>query len=250
MIAPSAAGIIEAVSEISKGDVPGHTFEYKFGQNQSVGAAYETIWDQGGIYSYLAVATVLKISSSSTDDDIGGTGALTVQIYGLDANCEMIDEIVTLTGRTAVNTTLSYLRVHRLVVRSAGSGDENAGDVYAGIGNITAGVPDTKYAKIIIGNNQTLMCVYTIPAGKIGLLTETHASMDKAKDATLRLLVRPVGEVFQIKDIMGLFEDVSDREYHPPLKYVAKTDLELRAISAGAGTAVQAGFNLILVEKA
>ena len=250
MIAPSAAGIIEAVFEISKGDVPAHTFEYKFGQNPAIGAAYETVWDQGGIYAYLSSATVLKVSSSSTDDDVGGTGALTVQLYGLDANYEFIGETITLTGRTAINTTNSYLRIYRIVVRSAGSGGKNAGDIYAGTGIVTTGVPAVKYAKIVIGNNQTLMCVYTIPAGKIGLLIEIHASMDKAKDATLKLLARPVDEVFQIKDIIGLFEDISDREYHPPLKYAAKTDLELQAISTGADTAVQAGFNLILVEKA
>jgi hypothetical protein len=82
----------------------------------------ETIWAEGGLYSYLTAATVLKVSSSSVNDTSAGTGARTVELSGLDADYNEISELVTLNGQTPVNTTKLFLRINRMVVRSAGSG--------------------------------------------------------------------------------------------------------------------------------
>lgn len=70
----------------TRGVLTGVTSERKFGFNADVANSEETVWDQGGLYSCLAAPSVLKISSSSTDDDAGGTGALTVEVFGQDTN--------------------------------------------------------------------------------------------------------------------------------------------------------------------
>jgi len=141
--------------QVARGQVAYHTPQFKFGFNPDVDDSEETVWAQGGLYSYLSSASILKVSSSSTADDSAGTGARTVQLYGLDANYNEINETVTLDGQTAVNTTNSFLRINRMVVRSAGTGEKNAGVIYAGAGTVTAGVPANKYATIAIGDNQT-----------------------------------------------------------------------------------------------
>ena len=63
----------------------------------------------------MSAATVLKVSSSSTADDEGSTGAETVELFGLDADYNEINETVTLDGQTAVNTTKEYLRIKKEV---------------------------------------------------------------------------------------------------------------------------------------
>ena len=189
--------------QVARGQIAYHYSVFKFGFNPDVDDSLETIWAEGGLYSYLSAATVLKISSSSTDDTSAGTGARTVELQGLDGDYNQISETVTLNGQTAVNTTKSFLRIFRMVVKTAGTGAQNAGVIYAGTGTVTLGVPANKYATIAIGDNQTLMALWTVPAGHTAYILQTDitvATTQNNKYCTVHLVTRPDGEVFQVKD--------------------------------------------------
>ncbi len=139
---------------IALGLVEGAYSLRKFGHNSAVGTTLQTLWTGSGLYAYPAAATIMKVSSGDTDDTAAGTGAQSVQIYGLDADYKEIDETVILNGQTEVNTTLSYLRVYRMIVRTAGSSGWNEGKLYVGVGAVTTGVPATIYAEIDAMYNQ------------------------------------------------------------------------------------------------
>lgn len=242
--------------QVSRGQVAYHYPQFKFGFNPDIDDSLETVWAQGGLYSYLSSASVLTVSSSSTADTSAGTGARTVQLYGLDTGYNEIDEIVTLNGQTAVNTTNSFLRINRMVVRSAGTGEQNAGVVYAGTGTVTSGVPVNKYATIAVGDNQTLMALWTVPAGHTAYLNQTHvtaACTTSNKLLTVTVVARPYEEVFQVKDKFGIQVDGGDihQYYHFPIKFSEKTDIEVRAI-ADAGSAnveVTAGLDIVYIKN-
>ena len=240
--------------QLAREQISFHKTQFKFGFNPDIDDTLETVWAQGGLYSYLSAATVLKISSSSTADTSAGTGARTVTISGLDANYDEISETITLNGQTAVNSTLSYLRINRMVVRSAGTGGQNAGVIYAGTGTVTTGVPANKYATIAIGDNQTLMALWTVPRGYTAYLTQTDvtlATTQNNKYCTCSLVVRPYGEVFQVKDRFVKAESTTTLTYSVPLKIAEKSDIEYRAIgdSIGADIAISAGFEIIYIEN-
>jgi len=240
--------------QLAREQISFHKTQFKFGFNPDIDNTLETVWAQGGLYSYLSAATVLKISSSSTADTSAGTGARTVTISGLDANYDEISETITLNGQTAVNSTLSYLRINRMVVRSAGTGGQNAGVIYAGTGTVTTGVPANKYATIAIGDNQTLMALWTVPRGYTAYLTQTDvtlATTQNNKYCTCSLVVRPYGEVFQVKDRFVKAESTTTLTYSVPLKIAEKSDIEYRAIgdSIGADIAISAGFEIIYIEN-
>ena len=240
--------------QLAREQISFHKTQFKFGFNPDIDNTLETVWAQGGLYSYLSAATVLKISSSSTADTSAGTGARTVTISGLDANYDEISETITLNGQTAVNSTLSYLRINRMVVRSAGTGGQNAGVIYAGTGTVTTGVPANKYATIAIGDNQTLMALWTVPRGYTAYLTQTDvtlATTQNNKYCTCSLVVRPYGEVFQVKDRFVKSESTTTLTYSVPLKIAEKSDIEYRAIgdSAGADIAISAGFEIVYIEN-
>ena len=240
--------------QLAREQISFHKTQFKFGFNPDIDDTLETVWAQGGLYSYLSAATVLKISSSSTADTSAGTGARTVTISGLDANYDEISETITLNGQTAVNSTLSYLRINRMVVRSAGTGGQNAGVIYAGTGTVTTGVPANKYATIAIGDNQTLMALWTVPRGYTAYLTQTDvtlATTQNNKYCTCSLVVRPYGEVFQVKDRFVKAESTTTLTYSVPLKITEKSDIEYRAIgdSIGADIAISAGFEIIYIEN-
>lgn len=240
--------------QVSRGQIAYHKVNFKFGFNPDVDNSLETVWAQGGLYSYLAAAATLTVSSSSTDDASAGTGARTVEISGLDADYNEISETVTLNGQTAVNTTKEYLRIFRGIVRTAGSGGQNAGVIYAGTGTVTSGVPDNKYLTIAIGDNQTLMALWTVPAGYTAYLTQldvTVATTQNNKYCTATLVARPLGQVFQVKDKFVKSESSHHQEYRFPLRFEEKTDLEVRAIgdSSGANIAISAGLDIIYIRN-
>jgi len=238
--------------QVARRQIAWHYTVHKFGFNSDIDDTLETVWAQGGLYSYLAAATQLSVSSSSANDTSAGTGARTVTLSGLDANYAEISETVTLNGQTAVTTTNSYLRIFRMVVNSAGSGGQNAGVIYAGTGTVTAGVPANKYATIVIGDNQTLMAIWTVPANHTAYLLQTDvtvATTQNNKYCTASLVARPFGEVFQVKDRFVKAESQTTLTYSLPLKFEEKTDIEYRAIgdSAGADIAISAAFEIIYI---
>jgi len=240
--------------QVARGQIAYHYSIFKFGFNPDVDDSLETVWAEGGLYSYLSAATVLKVSSGSTDDTSAGTGARTVELQGLDGDYNQISETVTLNGQTAVNTTKSFLRVYRMVVKTAGTGAQNAGVIYAGTGTVTLGVPANKYATIAIGDNQTLMALWTVPAGYTAYLLQTDitvATTQNNKYCTAHLVARPLGEVFQVKDKFVKAESSHHQQYDIPLKFEEKTDIEVRAIgdSAGADIAISAGLDIIYIKN-
>lgn len=218
---------------------------YKFGFNSDVGsAAEETVWDHGGLYSYLGAATTLQISSSSTDDTGAGSGLQTVTVYGLDGDYNEINETVTLTGQTQAPTANQYLRVFRMVGETAGAGAKNAGDIYAGTGTATLGVPANVYARISPGFNQTLMALWTVPANKWFYLESgmaTTASANAARTCDVRFYARPENKIFQLKNRIVLRQN-SLVTGQPLLVFPPKTDLEVRAIGS-AEVDVSAAFS-------
>src|SRR5210317_907931 len=117
--------------QVTRGQIGFHESVHKFGFNSSVDTTLATVWDQGGLYSYLGSASALYISSSSANDTAAGTGARTVTVSGLDNNFDQKVETVTLNGQSGVELNGStWFRVNRIVVNTAGSGGANAGVLY------------------------------------------------------------------------------------------------------------------------
>lgn len=243
--------------QVARGQVAYHESVYKFGNNAAVANVTETIWQQGGLYSYLSAASVLKVSSSSANDTSAGTGARTVELFGLDGDYNEINEVVTLNGQTAVNSTQSYLRINRMIVRSAGSGGSNAGIIYAGTGTVTTGVPANIYATINgDGTNQTLMALWTVPAGYTGYLMQYDVSNGTTSNTPavckLTLVARPFGEVFQSKDVKSLTTGMHiENTLIVPVKFAEKTDIEVRAVSSSASVTfdISAAFEIIYIKN-
>ena len=241
--------------QVARDQISYHESVHKFGFYDSVDTNLTTIWSQGGVYSYLSSASTLYISSSSTDDTGAGTGARTVTVSGLDNNFDEKIETVTLNGQTGVELNGStWFRVNRIAVNTAGSGGANAGVLYVGTESApTSGVPTNKYATVLAGDNQTLMCIYTIPRGYTGFITQkdVSASSSAGKFAILSLVVRPFGGVFNIKDRVLSSEGYSTIEYPYPLKFTEKTDIEIRAQadSAGGTVTVSAALDIIIIQN-
>jgi len=243
--------------QVQRGQVGWHETNFKFGFNPLIVDSLETIWAQGGLYTYLSSASTLYISSSSTNDDVGDTGATSAKVSGLDANYNEISVTVDLDGQTGVQLgdASNWIRVNRIQVMSAGSGGANAGVLYVGTeATPSSGVPTNKYATVAIGDNQTLMALWTVPRGYTAYLYQTKitvATEANNKYGIISVVSRPDGGVFNVKDKFVTVLDSVTQEYNFPLKFEEKTDIEVRAIgsSSNSNLSVSAGLDILYIQN-
>lgn len=232
---------------IARGAVDGVTSHHISGHNADVGSSLETIWGEGGVITHPAAATVLKISSSSTADDLGSTGLEKLIIIGLNANYHEIQEEVILNGQTAVNTVKEYLRIFHLRGTQAGSGLSNAGIVYAGTGDITTGKPAVVHAHMAIGLSHSLAAVFTIPGDHEGLLIAHRQYSSVSKNVEAYFCVREYEGIFHAEDVLVYTVGEVDEIYSPPLLLPPRMDIEVRAKAAAGGGDIAAAMSVLLV---
>ena len=220
-------------------------FIHKFGSNPEVKqsglsvSSPETIWDGSNEYTFPSddgeVMEIVSTSGSDTQD---------VVVQGLDEN--FIDKTWTgtLTGSTAVN-----IGTWTRIFRAYNDGDANfVGDITI---NQVGG--STDYLKILDGNNQTLMAIYTIPADKVGYLTRYSLSAQNEQSSasihfTAQIRTREFGKVFRVREIVsfGTSHD-TERVLQFPTKLQPKTDIIFNVVNSdGNNGSVNADFDVAL----
>lgn len=226
--------------QVSRGLINGHKRVFKFGYNGLIQNIEETIWDVGGLYAYPSSAVTMTATSSSgaTDENVE------VTIQGVDTNYDELSETVTLNASGTATTTGSFLRVYRAFV-SGGT---------ASAGNITITNSSTTYAYVSAADQQTLMALWTVPAGYTAYLFQidtTAFTVQNNKVATIRMLTREVNGVFRTQNKFDLFEGSYHLDITCPQPIPEKTDIEFRAIadSSNADLRVAATFDIIYIEN-
>lgn len=221
---------------IVRGEVDGFLIMDAYGHNEAVGGTLETVYQGSNRYTFLTAAEQLDVVSGSADDDVGGTGATEVTLYGLDANYAPISEAVALNGVAAVTTSASFLRINRAEVTAAGTGRTNAGLI-----QIQTAATTIEYIGAGEGNSHT--AIYTIPAGYTGYIVEWYGFETSNKATELFLTLHLEGEVVHL--VHGAL--INDSSFHLPLQVPieapARSDIEVLARSESLGANVMAGFD-------
>lgn len=205
------------------GHITNGTPVFVYGNNPDIQNVEETVWYQGGIYSYPSSAIQMKVSSNDA------AATCQVVINGLDANYVPNTEVITVTGQTPVTTVNSYLRIQNAYVIA----NPTAQNIYIGTGTVTGGVPATVYERIYDGHNRTESGRYTVPAGRTFYIT--HGTISHGSDSlnafiTGRLVYRLFGLPFQSAAIVNLNNKFIDFWFDYPIVLPEKSDIETRAI--------------------
>jgi hypothetical protein len=226
--------------QVSRGLVAGHKRIFKFGFNSDIDDSIEDIWDVGGVYASQSSAVTMTATSDAgaTDNDVE------VTIQGLDASYNELSETVTLTGAGTATTTGTFLRTFRAFV----SGSQEPTD------NINVTNSGTTYARITSGENQTLMTLWTVPAGYTAYLFQTDITAfteQNNKFATIQIQTRELNGVFRTRDKFAIVENSHKQEYVAPIPILEKTDIRVRAIasSSSANLEVSAGLDIVYIEN-
>jgi hypothetical protein len=140
-----------------------------------------------------------------------------------------------------------------MFVVTAGSGATAAGTIYAGTGTVTSGVPENIYGMITLTANQTQMAFWTVPAGYTFYLTGIYySSANSTANAStnFQLIERPLDGVFRIQSSVrtaGNGDFVID--FHTPIFFSEKTDIEIRAVASAGASNVSAEFEGIYIKN-
>lgn len=240
--------------QVARGQIQGHSDVIVFGYNPDIDQTELSIWPNGGTVPHPTVASVLKISSGSNDDDgdPAGTGARTVFIEGLDGNYNVVSETVTLNGQTAVNTTNSYLYVNSFYVVTVGSGKKNAGIIYAGTGTVTSGVPAVIYDLIAAGFNQRTTAHYCVPAGFTGYMTKGIITTGQASGSTaITAYLKQHGPdgILRVGAVATLNNGSVEYDFDPPYRIPEKNCVGATAIGTANNNFASSFFNIVLVKN-
>lgn len=225
--------------QVARGQIPGHKHIFKFGVNPTVQNVEETVWEVGGLYVHPSSAVTMTIASASGATDNG----VIITISGLDSDYNEQSETVTLAGSGTATTTKSFLRVNRGFVVGP----------QAPVGSVTVANGGVTYA-YINGDNQTLMAVWTIPAGYEGFITRLDVTVlteQNNKFGNIRLVTKEQGGVFRTQETFSVEQGPISLAYSIPIRIPEKTDIEYRAIasSSQANLRVSAAFELIYIKR-
>lgn len=224
--------------DIARGLINGKKTDIVTGSFTSVIDTLEDIWEGGGLYNFPITAEVLNIVSDNLNDTAAGTGARTVTIQGLDLNYDEISETITLNGTINVPTINSYLRVNRVLVRTAGSQNSNIGNITA-----TQSISSILVAQIDPTNNQTLMAIFTVANGKKAYVQELTIGSEKLTSMSIR--VRNFNEVFRRVQDWALPIQSLSITFKPPKEIFGKSDLVGSVLQSGGLVSLSACLVLV-----
>jgi|13_taG_2_1085334.scaffolds.fasta_scaffold00541_18 hypothetical protein len=222
---------------ISAGQLAGYSGVSKFGLVEGTSSAdFCTVWTLADTVStstidYSAFPGTVTVTSNASD-----TGDIIIE--GLDTDYNEVTETLSLTG-TSTAGSQSFHRIFRAYYTDSNT---NAYPIIVSIGGTNVTEIDAQYG-------QTLQAFYTIPAGKTGYLMQLSASASKNQETLIGLFQRPFGQTFRISQTMALYQSNQTLEFAIPIKFVEKTDLEVRTKGATNAT-ISTEFSLVLVDNA
>lgn len=252
-------GIQDWLLAVASGSQTGAARVRVYGENADVdsGTVPEDLWDGDGTYNFTAAGGAPYFISSSNGGD---TQDVVITVLADDGAGTWTEESLTQTLAGQTKTALTFASGNdpvRLLSIVNSSGTPLLGDVYVYEDSaVVAGVPSdaTKIrGKVLIGNERTLMAIYTIPSGKVGYLyrREVGLANNTATTAEVRFQSRLVGASFATDTRITLSNAVIAREveeFRLPAPLPAKTDLKwLAQVCATNNSAICGAFDLILL---
>lgn len=204
--------------EVARGKVKGAKIINKFGSNRNVTSSWSTVCSFGG-YETPATPVSLEILSSSALDNIAGSGARTVEIYGLDENWDAITYEVEMNGTTPVVIPQQFLRVYRMHVNTSGTYAALSSPSHAGTITLRVAGGGSTYAQIVIENGFPLgsseIGCFSVPRGHTAFIVDSRVVMEAAKLCDVAFFFRKNADIvsggtYSPMFILDIMHDVSN----------------------------------------
>jgi len=227
---------------VSRGKVRGAEALYKFGAvpQMSINTT-GTVWDKNDtVYpwsSFDSAGVIVAAQANSSDN------GKKVTVLGLDDDFNETSEEFTLSSSGTVTGTVLFRRIYRAYITEG----------VANVGTVTFTKGGVDLLLITAGRAQTLMAIYTVPAGYTGYIYQGVASAEAGADATGDLFVRRYGEsAFRIGHSFEVSGTGGDYNYSFsfPVQIPEKSDIDVRMTTRANNGRYTAAFDILLVQEA
>jgi len=235
------------IIEVGKGKVPGHSAVSINGVNDGlqIASGSRMIWRVDGDYNFLTAATTLfAVSSDNADTQV-------LAFTFLDADFNEVTDTVTLTGQTPV--AISATAGIRLNACTVTGTSKIAGSVsIMSTTNVTAGVPndtDDIVGFVPVETQRLNQSLFTVPAGKIGIVLRCLVSAGKNQDANFSThIMHPTDFPDLTITELGIFQNTKQIDFVPfPLG--EKSDAFIEASSSSNNTTVSLRCAFLIIDK-
>ena len=225
---------------VARGKVRGASTIHKFGAtpSQSINTT-ASVWDKGDtLYPWSAFDTagVLVVAQVNASDN-----GKTLTVEGLDGDFNLVSEEFTLSSSGTVTGTQTFKRVYRGYFSDGGN-----------VGQINVSRGGTQVLRILADAGQTLMSVYTVPAGYTGYLYQGIASAESGADATGFMYVRynTIGTTFRVAHSFEVSGGGGPYNYKFsfPQELPEKTDIDVRLTTRSNNGRFTAAFDILLIK--
>lgn len=226
---------------VSSGYISETSFVHKFGAVPAMSQnTTGTVWDVNDtVYPWSAFDTagVVNVDRASASD-----ANKIVTVIGLDQDYVPATETITLTDASNNTGTVLWKRVFRAFVT----------DGVTNVGNIDIQRNSTTVARITAGLGQTLMSIYTVPAGKTGYIYKGTCSAQATADGSGFMFVRyfgqdsfRVGHSFEVGGVGGQYL----YDFPFPIPIPEKSDIDVRITTRTNNGRYTAAFDLLIVDN-
>lgn len=253
MDANGRIGVIakDEFTEIARGNVSGSRQVKRTGCNESVAGTKVDVSLTPPVLP--ASAASCNVKSASGDDDVGGTGCLTVRVYGLDDTGALASEVVTMTGAVDVATTTLFSRVFGVEALTFGAGGAVAGAI-----TVKDSTNTYTYATLPVAAMATEDCMYTVPTGASGYLLGYDAGSGSAGAGYVLLRIEATMDPVTGTATAGVFRPLcslvlsnnasTSVQLASPIKLPAGVDVKATAkrINGASAFAVSCTMDLVI----
>jgi hypothetical protein len=224
---------------IAKGQFADISHRHRFGAVPAMSQnTTGTVWDVNDtVYPWASWNTAGTLSIPAVNEADDGK---TVTIVGLDEDYVILTETVTISSDAAVTTTGEFKRVESAYMHNGSA--TNLGAILIQKSAVTV-------AKISAGKGQSLMAIYTVPAGYTGYILKGTCTCQAGADATGDMYVRLFGEAsfnaghsFEVSGTGGEYT----YDFAIPVKIPEKSDIDVRATVRSNNARVTAAFDILL----
>jgi hypothetical protein len=197
-----------------------------------------TVWDVNDTlypWSSWDTAGTLTVPAVNASDN-----GKSITIMGLDNNYEVISETLVVSSSTTSTTTAEFKRVSSAYMHNGSA---------TNVGNINIQKSAVTVCRITAGKGQSLMAVYTVPAGHTAYILQGAASCQSGADATGDMFVRYFGQTsfrsghtFEVSGNGGAYL----YEFCIPVKIPEKSDIDIQAKVRSNNARITAAFDILL----
>lgn len=226
---------------VSRSKVRGASTVHKFGAVPSLSQnTTGTIWDKNDtVYPWSVFDTAGVITASIVNASDSGK---VVTVLGLDDDFNEVSDTFILSSSSTVAGTTQFRRVFRAFVST---GINN-------VGNVTFTKSGSDVLRITATKGQTLMAIYTIPAGKTGYLYKGVCTAQESADGSGNMFIRyfgqtafRIGHSFEVSGSGGQY----DYDFSFPIRIPEKSDIDVRITTRTNNGRYTAAFDILLLEE-